>query len=164
MRDWRCQHQLSEVARHRADERRARRRTSASGFGATDGGGMSLTAEIEPIHRRRRGSRTSQTRFAALAKRSILDGLGLAVAGSRSAAAEIARHEIESYGALPRGRLGAGHGPALPARFAAFLNGLAIHADDYDDTQLAVAARPRLRPADPPDRPGPAGRACARRA
>src|SRR6185369_15722571 len=27
----------------------------------------------------------------------------------------------------------------LPARFAAFANGLAIHADDYDDTQLAVA-------------------------
>src|ERR671928_51215 len=28
---------------------------------------------------------------------------------------------------------------AIPARFAAFANGLAIHADDYDDTQLAVA-------------------------
>src|SRR6266581_3754188 len=27
----------------------------------------------------------------------------------------------------------------LPARFAAFANGVAIHADDYDDTQLAVA-------------------------
>ncbi|MBI4207062.1 MAG: MmgE/PrpD family protein, partial [Betaproteobacteria bacterium] len=26
-----------------------------------------------------------------------------------------------------------------PARFAAFANGIAIHADDYDDTQLAVA-------------------------
>ena len=27
----------------------------------------------------------------------------------------------------------------LPARFAAFANGVSIHADDYDDTQLAVA-------------------------
>ena len=27
----------------------------------------------------------------------------------------------------------------LPARFAAFANAIAIHADDYDDTQLAVA-------------------------
>jgi len=27
----------------------------------------------------------------------------------------------------------------VPARFAAFANGIAIHADDYDDTQLAVA-------------------------
>ena len=26
-----------------------------------------------------------------------------------------------------------------PARFAAFANGVGIHADDYDDTQLAVA-------------------------
>ncbi len=27
----------------------------------------------------------------------------------------------------------------MPARFAAFANGMAIHADDFDDTQLAVA-------------------------
>jgi hypothetical protein len=27
----------------------------------------------------------------------------------------------------------------VPARFAAFANGLTIHADDYDDTQLAIA-------------------------
>jgi 2-methylcitrate dehydratase PrpD len=26
-----------------------------------------------------------------------------------------------------------------PPRFAAFVNGIGIHADDYDDTQLAVA-------------------------
>ena len=26
-----------------------------------------------------------------------------------------------------------------PVRFAAFVNGIGIHADDYDDTQLAVA-------------------------
>ncbi|HZC39389.1 MAG TPA: MmgE/PrpD family protein, partial [Streptosporangiaceae bacterium] len=30
-------------------------------------------------------------------------------------------------------------GAMLPARFAAFLNGMAIHADDFDDTQLATA-------------------------
>src|SRR5262249_53177684 len=29
-------------------------------------------------------------------------------------------------------------GAAMPARFAAFANGVSIHADDYDDTQLAV--------------------------
>ena len=27
----------------------------------------------------------------------------------------------------------------VPARFAALINGIGIHADDYDDTQLAVA-------------------------
>jgi 2-methylcitrate dehydratase PrpD len=74
-----------------------------------------------------------------LAKRSILDGLGLAIAGSRSEPARIAQAEIRSYraGAEDASVLGAGF--AAPARFAAFLNGLAIHADDYDDTQLAVA-------------------------
>ena len=32
-----------------------------------------------------------------------------------------------------------GSGVRLPARFAAFANGVAIHVDDFDDTQLAVA-------------------------
>ncbi len=73
-----------------------------------------------------------------LAKRSILDGLGLAVAGSRSTAAQIARREIESYGELREDASVLGTERRLPARFAAFLNGLAIHADDFDDTQLAV--------------------------
>jgi 2-methylcitrate dehydratase PrpD len=75
-----------------------------------------------------------------LAKRSILDGLGLAIAGSRSEAARISRAEVESYQAQAREASVLGAGFAAPARFAAFLNGLAIHADDYDDTQLAVAS------------------------
>lgn len=74
-----------------------------------------------------------------LAKRSILDGLGLAVAGSRSRAATIARQVIEGYGSTTRDASVLGTSDRLPARFAAFANGLAIHADDYDDTQLAVA-------------------------
>jgi 2-methylcitrate dehydratase PrpD len=74
-----------------------------------------------------------------LAKRSILDGLGLAVSGSRSRAAAIARAEVEGYGTLRDEASVLGTSARLPARFAAFLNGLAIHADDYDDTQLAVA-------------------------
>lgn len=74
-----------------------------------------------------------------LAKRSILDGLGLAAAGSRSRAAAIARAEIATYGQLVGDARVIGTGELAPARFAAFLNGLAIHADDFDDTQLAVA-------------------------
>ncbi len=74
-----------------------------------------------------------------LAKRSILDGLGLAVAGSRSRAAEIARAEVAGYGGLNGESTALGVGDRVPARFGAFLNGLAIHADDFDDTQLAVA-------------------------
>jgi 2-methylcitrate dehydratase PrpD len=74
-----------------------------------------------------------------LAKRSVLDGLGLAIAGSRSEPARIAQAEVESYRAAAEDASVLGAGFAVPARFAAFLNGLAIHADDYDDTQLAVA-------------------------
>ena len=77
---------------------------------------------------------------AHLGKRSVLDGIGLALAGSVSECGHIAQEYLR--------RLGIGGGGActvigsplrLPARFAAFANGLAIHADDYDDTQLAVA-------------------------
>jgi 2-methylcitrate dehydratase PrpD len=74
-----------------------------------------------------------------LACRSILDGLGLAIAGSRSRAFEIARDEIAGYGQLSPDASVLGAELRTPARFAAFLNGLAIHADDFDDTQLAVA-------------------------
>jgi 2-methylcitrate dehydratase PrpD len=86
------------------------------------------------------GAADIPTDVRELAKRSILDGLGLAVAGARSRAAGIARAEIASYGTLVPDATVLGGGSHVPARFAAFLNGLSIHADDFDDTQLAVAA------------------------
>lgn len=74
-----------------------------------------------------------ETRWSA--KQSLLDSLGLSVAGTRSAVYQIARRHVE-------GQLGAGGADAglasLPPRFGALLTGIAIHADDYDDTQLAV--------------------------
>jgi 2-methylcitrate dehydratase PrpD len=72
------------------------------------------------------------------AKRSILDGLGLAVAGATTPGVHIAAAEIASYVAQAGTSTVLGPGTRLPARFAAFLNGMAIHADDFDDTQLAV--------------------------
>jgi 2-methylcitrate dehydratase PrpD len=72
------------------------------------------------------------------AKHSMLDGFGLAVAGSRTEAARIARDEIASYRSGNTEAAALGTALRSPARFAAFLNGLAIHADDYDDTQLAT--------------------------
>lgn len=71
-------------------------------------------------------------------KRSLLDGLGLAVAGARTDVAEIAASTVAGYGRLNPEATVLGTGVKLPARFAAFLNGIAIHAHDYDDTQLAV--------------------------
>src|SRR5439155_19581 len=77
---------------------------------------------------------------AHLGKRSVLDGLGLALAGAASEGAHITRRYLASLGiSANRGSTVIGSPLRLPARFAAFANGLSIHADDYDDTQLAVA-------------------------
>ncbi|MGF1631802.1 MAG: MmgE/PrpD family protein [Kiloniellaceae bacterium] len=72
-------------------------------------------------------------------KKSILDGLGLALSGSVAKSGELVRRHLAE--------LNLGAGPAtvigsdlkVAPRFAAFANGVGIHADDYDDTQLAVA-------------------------
>src|SRR3989441_7117702 len=75
-----------------------------------------------------------------LGKRSVIDGLGLALAGAASQTSAITRHYLASLGiASSSGSTVVGSDLRLPARFAAFANGIAIHADDYDDTQLAVA-------------------------
>ncbi|HEX4781080.1 MAG TPA: MmgE/PrpD family protein, partial [Usitatibacter sp.] len=77
---------------------------------------------------------------AHLGKRSVLDGIGLALAGAVSEQAGISRKYLEGLGiATPRGSTVIGTTLRVPARFAAFANGLTIHADDFDDTQLAVA-------------------------
>src|SRR3954469_22231459 len=75
-----------------------------------------------------------------LGKRSILDGIGLALAGSVAESGHLIRQHLKSLGcASANGCTVIGSAMKLPARFAAFANGIAIHADDYDDTQLAVA-------------------------
>ena len=75
-----------------------------------------------------------------LGKRSILDGIGLAIAGNAAESGHIVRAYLKSLGCpTDRGCTVIGTHLKVPARFAAFANGIAIHADDYDDTQLAVA-------------------------
>jgi 2-methylcitrate dehydratase PrpD len=77
---------------------------------------------------------------ARLGKRSVLDGIGLALAGAASECGRIAQKYLSALGVASDGGCTViGTSLQLPARFAAFANGLAIHADDYDDTQLAVA-------------------------
>jgi len=73
-----------------------------------------------------------------LAKRSILDGLGLGVAGSRSDAGRIVAEHVLDQGSRPEASL-LGTGAGASARLSALANGVSIHADDYDDTQLAVS-------------------------
>jgi 2-methylcitrate dehydratase PrpD len=74
-----------------------------------------------------------------LGKKSILDGIGLALSGSASQCGTLVRRHLADL------HLGAGPATVIGTRlkvaprFAAFANGVGIHADDYDDTQLAVA-------------------------
>jgi 2-methylcitrate dehydratase PrpD len=74
-----------------------------------------------------------------LGKKSILDGLGLALSGSASRTGELVRRHLDDLNLGPGAATVIGGGRKVAPRFAAFANGVGIHADDYDDTQLAVA-------------------------
>ena len=87
-----------------------------------------------------------QTQFAdipadviELGKKSLLDGIGLALAGSKLETADILQRYMNSLGFGSAGATVIGTANKLPPRFAAFVNGVAIHVEDFDDTQLAVA-------------------------
>jgi 2-methylcitrate dehydratase PrpD len=73
-----------------------------------------------------------------LAKKSILDGFGLALAGSVSEHRHAVLSYLQALGSSGQASV-IGTGARSAPRFAAFANGVWIHADDFDDTQLAVA-------------------------
>ncbi|HWF47354.1 MAG TPA: MmgE/PrpD family protein [Bryobacteraceae bacterium] len=73
-----------------------------------------------------------------LGKKSILDGLGLSLAGSQAESGHIAREFIRGSELCRGSSTVSGTSMKVPPRFAAFLNGISIHAFDFDDTQLAV--------------------------
>ena len=99
----------------------------------------SLTAYVAEFITRTR-TRDIPAGVMHLGKRSILDGIGLALAGSVAESGHIVRKHLKSLGCdAAKGCTIIGSALKMPARFAAFANGVAIHADDYDDTQLAVA-------------------------
>jgi 2-methylcitrate dehydratase PrpD len=74
-----------------------------------------------------------------LGKRSVLDGIGLALAGQAAESGHLVREYLTTLGCGGPSTV-LGTALSLAPRFAAFANGVAIHADDYDDTQLAVAS------------------------
>lgn len=74
-----------------------------------------------------------------LGRKSILDGLGLALAGSRAESGPISRRYVEQVGVTGGKATVIGTAQKTSPRFAALLNGISIHADDFDDTQLAAA-------------------------
>ncbi len=73
-----------------------------------------------------------------LAKKHILDGFGLALSGSVARTGEYLFKNIKKNSAKGKATV-IGSKMKLPSQFAALANGVGIHSDDYDDTQLAVA-------------------------
>src|SRR6202166_967070 len=74
-----------------------------------------------------------------LGKKSILDGLGLALAGSKAETGPLCMQYLNTLGALQGGSTIIGTSRKTAPQFAALVNGISIHADDFDDTQLAAA-------------------------
>ncbi len=74
-----------------------------------------------------------------LGKMHILDAVGLAIAGQQAETGPIVRRYLADLGVLNGPSTVLGTTLKTAPRFAAFANGVAIHADDFDDTQLAVA-------------------------
>lgn len=73
-----------------------------------------------------------------LGKKSILDAIGLALYGATDETWSILDKYMAPFRNQQGGATVIGTDVTLPARFAAFVNGVAIHSEDYDDTQLAT--------------------------
>src|ERR1700736_4371224 len=72
-----------------------------------------------------------------LGKKSILDGLGLAVAGSRAETGTLCRQYLKNMGVCGGKTTIAGSALKTSPRFAAFVNGVSIPAVNFDDTHLS---------------------------
>ncbi len=84
----------------------------------------------------------------ALGKKTMLDGFGLALAGSASALGPRIRQYIETLGVSDKKASIIGTRMKAHPRYAALANGISIHADDYDDTGSALhVTAPVLPPA-----------------
>jgi 2-methylcitrate dehydratase PrpD len=73
-----------------------------------------------------------------LGKKSILDGFGLALAGSKAESAPICLRYLDTLSTSGVSTV-IGTARTTAPQFAALVNGISVHADDFDDTQLAAA-------------------------
>jgi 2-methylcitrate dehydratase PrpD len=71
-----------------------------------------------------------------LAKRTVLDGIGVTLSGSTEPVSVIARKYLESPGGKPESTV-IGSKLRVPAPGAAMANGVSGHAQDFDDTQVS---------------------------
>jgi 2-methylcitrate dehydratase PrpD len=72
-----------------------------------------------------------------IGRRCVLDGLAVALAGSEQQAITVIDSYVRKVGGAPDSRVVGDASLRLPAHLAALWNGLAGHAMDWDDTQLA---------------------------
>ena len=73
-----------------------------------------------------------------IAKRCVLDGLGLMLAGSDQPCTKIVRRQSMGLGIVPEATVLGAETTRLAAPLAALVNATAGHAMDWDDTQLSV--------------------------
>ena len=74
-----------------------------------------------------------------LGKKSILDGFGLALAGTKAESGPLCLAYLDTLDSASGASVLIGTGRTAPPQMAAWVNGVSIHADDFDDTQLAAA-------------------------
>jgi len=77
----------------------------------------------------------------AMARLCILDWFGLAIAGLREPVAELLLAEVQAEGAAPTATI-LGAGKLFSGRQAALVHGVAGHALDFDDVNLAMHVHP----------------------
>ena len=98
---------------------------------------MALTQEVASFVARTR-YRALPKEVVTLARSFILDGLGVALAGSTDECSRIVQAHTRQMRAKEESTvLGANF--SAPAPKAALANGVAGHAMDYDDTQLSTS-------------------------
>jgi len=79
---------------------------------------------------------------AAASQKSILDTVGVALAGSDEDATSVAREVMASQGGRAEATVFRSDGLRLPAAAAAMVNGTMAHALDFDDTHLPSILHP----------------------
>src|SRR5262249_10599485 len=99
--------------------------------------GMGLTEEVSAYVAKTR-YRDIPSDVVRLARGFVLDGLGVALAGSTDECSHIIQAHIRQMGGKEECTV-LGTGLRAPASKAALANGVAGHAMDYDDTQLSTS-------------------------
>ncbi|MCU1733757.1 MULTISPECIES: MmgE/PrpD family protein [unclassified Pseudomonas] len=78
-----------------------------------------------------------------IASRSLLDALGVSLAGARDAGVKVLAGIVEQWGGQPQSRV-LGRQQALPAPAAAMLNGAAARVLDFDDVADPLGTHPSV--------------------